>query len=116
MIKAWMPVIEDINSEIARLHSQIADLQFNSDFGHHSQLIKMRIAALTDRLNATTKEMKRDAAARREMIDGAMTQYYQESIQTFKALADLRIFRAERGRANYLHCLELKANEEGGAE
>lgn len=114
MLKGWRPVVEDVRSEINRLRTAIKDAQFNSDFGSRMQIIKLRAAELQYRLTATLGEMKSEAAAQREMIDGLMAECRSEIKDVNAAIADLRILRAERSRANYLHCLQLKEQQEGG--
>lgn len=116
MIKQWRPILDDINSEIIRLNAAIADAQFNSDFQHKQQIVKLRMHDLDERLHALIHEMKSEAAAARAQIDLMMAEFRNEIKETSSTLAELRIFRAERSRANYLHMQEINAvsTEEGG--
>lgn len=116
MIKSWRPVLEDINSEIGRINTAIEDAQFNPDFGHKLQIIKMRTHDLDQRLYALIHQMKSEAAAERAEIDYAMAEFRSELKKTTSALSTLRIFRAERARANYLHIMDIKAQAEEGGE
>lgn len=118
MIKPWRPILEDINTEIVRINAAISDVPFNSDFSHKLQIIKIRTTDLDQRLNALVHEMKSEAAAERVEIDLMMAEFRSNLKKTLAALSELRIFRAERARANYLHIQELKKSEaeKGGNE
>ena len=113
MIKPWRPIIEDINTEIHRISVNLSDVQFNSDFSHKLQIIKIRTAELEQRLGAVTHEMKSEAAAERAEIDLMMAELRNAVQETASALARLRILRAERARANYLRIQEIKKSETG---
>lgn len=115
----WRPVLEDIRQEIAHIHTALEETKFNSDFSHNIQIIKMRTADLVQRLHTLSENMKSEEAAQREQINLMMAEFRRESQKTSSALTQLRIFRTERARANYLHILALQAeaeamNEEGG--
>lgn len=116
MIKQWRPVLEDIRQEIARLHTALEDTKFNPDFSHNLQIIKIRTADLVQRLHALTENMKTEAAAEREQINLIMAEFRRDFKETSSALTQLRIFRAERARANYLHIMDLKAQAEAKKE
>lgn len=116
MIKQWKPIIDDINEEITRLNSVIADTPFNSEFSHQMQRVKLRTTELQERLSATIKQMKSEAAAERAAIDYMMAEFHQECNDTFKKLSGCRITRAEKSHANWLHVQALKAQTEEGGE
>lgn len=117
MIKPWRPILEDINAEIVRINAAISDVPFNSDFSHKLQIIKIRTADLDQRLNALVHEMKSEVAAERAEIDLMMAEFRRNLKEPSSALTNLRLFRAERARANYLHIQELKkAEDEKGGE
>lgn len=118
MIKQWKPALEDINEEITRLNAVIADTPFNSEFGHQMQRVKIRTAELQERLYASIKQIKAEAAAERAEIDYMMAEFYQASNETLRNLSGCRLLRAEKSRANYLHIQALKAAqaEKGGEQ
>lgn len=116
MIKQWRPVLEDIRQEIGRLHTALEDTKFNPDFSHNLQIIKIRTADLVQRLHAPTENMKTEAAAEREQINLMMAEFRRDFKETSSALTQLRIFRVERARANYLHIMDLKAQAEAKKE
>lgn len=117
MTKSWRPLVEDMTNEIGRLRANVADAPFNSDFSSRMQIVKIRTAELDTRLRAMVHEVKSEAACQREMIEALMSEFMREVRILNSSLAELRIFRAERSRANFLHVQELKKTaEEGGAE
>ena len=118
MMKAWIPVMADINNEIERIKSAIADIPFNSDFSSRMQVLKMRTAELDTRISQTVHVMRSEAASQREMINGLMAEFMKSVEETRIALSELRQFRAERSHANWVHVMEIKKREaeEGGEE
>lgn len=116
MIKQWKPIIEDINCEITRLNAVIADTPFSSEFSHQMQRVKIRTAELQERLYASIKQIKAEAAAERAEIDYMMAEFYQASNETLRNISGCRLLRAEKSRANWLNIQSLKAQAEKGGE
>lgn len=116
MIKQWKPIIEDINCEITRLNAVIADTPFNSEFGHQMQRVKIRTAELHERLTATLRQMKAEAAAERAALEYTLGEFHHDYDEVCKKLSACRLLRAEKSRANWLNIQSLKAQAEKGGE
>lgn len=117
MMLTWKPTIDDITAEIARVKEQILLADFDSNFGHQMHMAKLRTHELNERLMNLFHMNCTEAAALKHQVDASLAMLKSEAMGVRAQLADLRQLRAERARANYLHCQQLKAlaeAEKGG--
>lgn len=112
MMLTWKPVIDDLRSEIERVKTSVSEATFDSDFSHKMLTAKLRINMLERRIDELVRMQEVEANALRHDINASMKMLLSETSGLRSMLGDLRLLKADRSRANYLHCLELKKNRE----
>ncbi len=108
MMLTWKPSLDDLRSEVQSVGSLVADAGFNCDFGHKMQTAKLRLCALEDRLKELERMQRLEANALRHDIDASMQYFLREVSEIRSAIGDVRLLKADRGRANHLHTIDLK--------